>query len=102
MKSALLLLILCAVGCSRAEQPIPTLQRTEELKQAEEPKQTQTPSPNLPKKHTLSFETGLVLKSGDVKPVARADFYLLNRDFRELAILRRSHSSLKFRNSLSK
>jgi hypothetical protein len=29
---------------------------------------------------TLSFETGLVLRSGDVKPVARATFYLLDKD----------------------
>ncbi len=29
-------------------------------------------------KGTLSFETGLVFKSGDVKPVARTTFYLLD------------------------
>src|SRR5439155_9310670 len=34
--------------------------------------------------HTLSFETGVVLKSGDVKPIARADFQLLDRDLTDI------------------
>lgn len=33
---------------------------------------------------TLSFETGLVMKSGDVKPVARATFYLLDKDLENI------------------
>jgi hypothetical protein len=32
------------------------------------------------KNATLSFEAGLVFKSGDVKPVARTDFFLLDED----------------------
>ena len=32
----------------------------------------------------LSFETGLVFKSGDVKPVARATFYLLDDDLAKI------------------
>jgi hypothetical protein len=52
--ATLLVLVLCAAGVAYPQQPAP--------------------------KYTLSFETGLVLKSGDVKPVARVDFYLLNRD----------------------
>jgi hypothetical protein len=42
-----------------------------------------TPTPNnvmVEETGTLSFDTGLVMKSGDVKPVARATFYLLNQD----------------------
>lgn len=35
---------------------------------------------NLNQEGTLSVEAGLVYKAGDVKPVARADFYLLNDD----------------------
>ena len=33
------------------------------------------------KKSTLSFETGVIMQNGDVKPVARQDFYLLDQDF---------------------
>lgn len=33
---------------------------------------------------TLSFETGLVLKSGDVKPVSRTTFYLLDNSFAKI------------------
>jgi hypothetical protein len=33
---------------------------------------------NAPHKSVLSIETGLVVQSGDVKPVARTDFYLLD------------------------
>ena len=33
---------------------------------------------------TLSFETGLVMKSGDVKPVARGTFYLLDNNLENI------------------
>jgi hypothetical protein len=39
-----------------------------------------TKKPVTSQKGTLSIEAGLVFKSGDVKPVARVEFYLLNKD----------------------
>src|SRR5437899_5978511 len=53
-------------------------------KYASETREAETSSPDAstrPKgraNSVLSFETGLVFKSGDVKPVARATFYLLD------------------------
>jgi hypothetical protein len=41
-------------------------------------------SPKAQAKGTLSFETGLVFKSGDVKPVARTTFYLLDDDLSKI------------------
>jgi hypothetical protein len=41
------------------------------------------PKPAAPR-YTLSFDTGVVLKSGDVKFVAREDFYLLKRDLTDI------------------
>jgi hypothetical protein len=35
-------------------------------------------------KGTLSFETGLVLRSGDTKPVSRTTFYLLDNSFAKI------------------
>lgn len=42
------------------------------------PKPKPTPAPVVQQDSTLSFETGLVLRSGDVKPVARGTFNLLD------------------------
>src|SRR5438552_1880647 len=39
-----------------------------------------TKTPSVRKDATLSFEAGLVYKSGDVKPVARTTFYLLDNE----------------------
>jgi hypothetical protein len=36
---------------------------------------------NMKQEGSLSIEAALVFKSGDVKPVARTEFFLLNKDF---------------------
>lgn len=42
---------------------------------------------------TLKFETGIVLKSGDVKPVSRNTFYLLDKSFASI-VIDEGHASL--------
>jgi hypothetical protein len=61
--------VMVATGQRRAKRPVtPKAQ----------PSATPTPTPLS----TLSIEVGLVYKNGDVKPVARTRFYLLDEDLR--------------------
>jgi hypothetical protein len=63
--SGRLLVLICAAGAmySQEKAAVPTVQT-----------------------YTLSFESGVVMKSGDVKPMARQDFYLLNRSLTEIEL----------------
>jgi hypothetical protein len=45
------------------------------------PKATPSPAPTPIPLSTLSLEVGLIYNNGDVKPVARTKFYLLDEDF---------------------
>lgn len=46
------------------------------------PKATPSPSPTPTPLSTLSIEVGLIYNNGDVKPVARTTFFLLDEDLR--------------------
>lgn len=43
-------------------------------------------SVNTKLESTLAFDTGIVFKSGDVKPVARTDFHLLNKSLAQILL----------------
>jgi hypothetical protein len=67
------------------------------------PTATVTPTPTPTPEASLSIEAGVIFKSGDVKPVARTTFYLLDEDFK--TILQRefrgtSYDSLSFEQQL--
>lgn len=44
------------------------------------------PKPSVIEKSSLKFETGLVLRSGDVKPISRKTFFLLDKSFASIMI----------------
>jgi hypothetical protein len=57
---------------------------TYEIKQSVRPAEPVRPVQPVVSTSRLSFETGLVLKSGDVKPIARTTFYLLDKGVIEI------------------
>jgi hypothetical protein len=69
--------IILAFGCVM----IADGQRRRTARPRPTPSATPSPSPT-PATGALSIEAGLVFESGDVKPVARTQFYLLDEDLR--------------------
>lgn len=79
---------------------IATGQRRTTRTQRAKPSATPAPKPMpTPATSTLSIEAGLIYESGDVKPVARTQFYLLDEDLR--VILRPFHEDVPRVGSLS-
>ena len=75
--TTLTLLLFCSLGCDKNSGENLKSQTNSESNSA-------IPTPTAVPDASLSFETGLVMKSGDVKPVARSTFYLLEKDLIEI------------------
>jgi len=78
------LLMFCACMAQQTTQP-QTQSLSQSKVQTKAPQKAPTaPTRSIPKSCALSFEAGVVMKSGDVKRIAREDFYLLDQSFEQI------------------
>jgi hypothetical protein len=74
-----LALMVGIVATGQKRRPTPRAKPSATPSPSPTPTPTPAPAPT-PAESTLAIEAGLIFKSGDVKPVARATFYLLDAD----------------------
>lgn len=103
-KSPLVVISLCCLAIPVIAQRRPTAQPKKEVVEIEAttkdgktvilrsdgtwrygPAAELTPEPVVPKRATLSIETGIIYRTGEVVPVARTTFYLLDDDVLTIA-----------------
>src|SRR5262245_60248789 len=82
-----IVLILAVLSCAALYVPGDAALQTGHRKPSKPAPAKPAPTPSLPTTTTtgsLSIEAGLIFESGDVKPVARTTFYLMDADLREV------------------
>ena len=77
-------LTIAILSCFTVYPPGDTAAQTGRRKTIKPQTAKSLPAPPAPTTGSVSIEAGLIFQSGDVKPVARTTFYLMDADLREV------------------